>query len=121
MLARDPDQRRVLRRAARIVGHTIAARVERAAGGELGGVGHVAGDSDQPALLAAQHRQGSWVPGEVAVVVVAAAPHRKAAFAACRWIIDEIKERLPVWKREHYADGASEWVGCGCHRNGEQS
>ena len=71
--------------------------------------------------VAAAHRQGSLVPGEVAVVVVTAAPHRQEAFAACRWIIDEIKERLPVWKREHYADGASEWVGCGCHRNGEQS
>jgi molybdopterin synthase catalytic subunit len=71
--------------------------------------------------VAAAHRHGSLAPGEVAVVVVAAAPHRQEAFAACRWIIDEIKERLPVWKREHYADGASEWVGCGCHRDGEPS
>jgi molybdopterin synthase catalytic subunit len=40
------------------------------------------------------------------------APHRDAAFSACRFIIDELKNRLPIWKKEHYADGDSDWVGC---------
>jgi molybdopterin synthase catalytic subunit len=58
------------------------------------------------------HRTGSLALGEAAVWVGALSGHRGAAFAACRWIIDEIKRRLPVWKREHYADGASAWVRC---------
>jgi molybdopterin synthase catalytic subunit len=44
--------------------------------------------------------------------VGALAAHRGEAFAACRWIIDEIKHRLPIWKREHYADGSRAWVRC---------
>lgn len=68
-----------------------------------------------PARVAAAHRHGSLVPGDVAVVVAAASPHRAEAFAACRWVIDEIKARLPVWKREHYVDGTSAWVDCRCH------
>lgn len=67
------------------------------------------------ARVGAAHRHGSLGVGEAAVLVVAAAPHREEAFAACRWVIDRIKDRLPVWKREHYADGTSAWVACGCH------
>jgi len=40
------------------------------------------------------------------------AEHREAAFKACQYIIDEIKVRLPIWKKEHYTDGSSEWVNC---------
>lgn len=72
-----------------------------------------------PARVAAAHRHGRLVLGDVAVVVVAASPHRQEAFAACRWVIDRIKESLPVWKREHYADGTAAWVACGCHQQGE--
>ncbi len=72
-----------------------------------------------PTRVAAAHRHGTLAPGEAAVVVVAASAHRQEAFAACRWVIDEIKERLPLWKREHYDDGSSAWVGCGCHRQAE--
>lgn len=68
-----------------------------------------------PARVAAAHRCGTLEVGEVAVVVVAAAPHRQEAFLACRWIIDQIKERLPIWKRELFTDGTSAWVACGCH------
>lgn len=67
------------------------------------------------ARVGAAHRHGSLRVGDIAVVVAAAAPHRDEAFAACRWVIDRIKERLPVWKREHYADGSTAWVACGCH------
>jgi len=58
------------------------------------------------------HRTGSLELGDVAVWVAAAAGHRGAAFDACRYIIDETKARVPIWKREHYADGSSEWINC---------
>jgi adenylyltransferase/sulfurtransferase len=58
------------------------------------------------------HRLGRLAVGEVAVWVGACAPHRAEAFAACREIIDAVKHRLPIWKKEHYADGDSGWVNC---------
>ncbi|HWN05608.1 MAG TPA: molybdenum cofactor biosynthesis protein MoaE, partial [Steroidobacteraceae bacterium] len=58
------------------------------------------------------HRLGPLGVGDVAVWVGVAAPHRAEAFAACREIIDAIKHRLPIWKKEHYADGDSGWVNC---------
>jgi molybdopterin synthase catalytic subunit len=54
------------------------------------------------------HRVGALEIGELAVWVGASAAHRDAAFAACRWIIDEVKSRVPIWKQERYADGAVE-------------
>jgi molybdopterin synthase catalytic subunit len=60
--------------------------------------------------LAALHRVGSLVVGDLAVVCAAGAPHRGEAFRACRALIDRIKERVPVWKREHGPDGPY-WVG----------
>ena len=58
------------------------------------------------------HRSGILQLGDVAVWVGVAAAHRAAAFDACRYIIDEIKQRLPIWKRETYAEGDSGWVNC---------
>jgi molybdopterin synthase catalytic subunit len=58
------------------------------------------------------HRVGMLEIGECAVWVGVAAPHREEAFAACRYIIDQVKVRLPIWKKEHYADGHSGWVNC---------
>jgi molybdopterin synthase catalytic subunit len=58
------------------------------------------------------HRLGSLELGEVAVWVGAAAAHRDEAFRACRYIIDEVKHRLPIWKKEHYQSGDSGWVNC---------
>ncbi|MFT5783570.1 MAG: molybdopterin/thiamine biosynthesis adenylyltransferase, partial [Candidatus Krumholzibacteriia bacterium] len=56
--------------------------------------------------------------GEVAVWVGVSARHRADAFQACRYLIDEIKHRLPVWKKEHYVEGPAEWVDCeGCHHH----
>jgi molybdopterin synthase catalytic subunit len=61
----------------------------------------------------ASHRVGHLRVGEVAVRVSVAASHRDEAFTACRWIIDQIKLRVPIWKREHYRDGQSAWAsGC---------
>jgi molybdopterin synthase catalytic subunit len=64
---------------------------------------------------AAIHAIGDLAPGDLAVWVGAAAPHREQAFAACRELIDAIKAHVPIWKRETYANGKSEWVeGCSC-------
>ena len=62
------------------------------------------------AQVAVVHRTGRVAVGEPSVVVACAAPHRPAAFGACRYVIDELKVRAPIWKRIHYADGASEWA-----------
>jgi molybdopterin synthase catalytic subunit len=56
------------------------------------------------------HRTGHLRIGELAVWVGVTAEHRAAAFDACRHIIDEVKARVPIWKKEHYAGGASAWV-----------
>ena len=58
------------------------------------------------------HRIGLLEIGELAVWVGVAAAHRDEAFRACRYIIDELKVRLPIWKKEHYVDGDSGWVNC---------
>src|SRR5882762_5417629 len=60
--------------------------------------------------LAALHRVGALAVGEIAVVCAASAPHRSEAFRACRLMIDRVKERVPIWKREHGPDGPY-WVG----------
>lgn len=58
------------------------------------------------------HRTGMLEIGDCAVWVGVVSPHRDEAFAACRYIIDEVKLRLPIWKKEHYTDGDSGWVNC---------
>ena len=58
------------------------------------------------------HRTGLLELGDCAVIVGVTSAHRDAAFRGCRYIIDEVKIRLPIWKKEHYADGASEWINC---------
>jgi len=58
------------------------------------------------------HRVGSLGLGEMAVWVGVSSAHRGEAFDACRFIIDEVKHRLPIWKKEHYRNGDSGWVNC---------
>lgn len=58
------------------------------------------------------HRLGGLELGDLAVWVGVSSPHRDEAFAACRYIIDEVKHRVPIWKKEHYVDGDSGWVNC---------
>ena len=71
---------------------------------------------------AAVHAVGDLGPGDLAVWVGAAAAHREAAFAACRELIDAIKDRVPVWKHETYADGKSSWIaGCDHAEKAEHS
>jgi molybdopterin synthase catalytic subunit len=60
--------------------------------------------------LAVVHRTGELAIGDVSVAIAASSPHRAESFDASRYVIEEIKKRLPVWKQEHYADGQAEWV-----------
>ncbi len=62
------------------------------------------------AQVQVRHRVGVLEIGDVAVAIVASAPHRAEAFAACRAAIDRIKETVPIWKREFHPDGTSDWV-----------
>jgi molybdopterin synthase catalytic subunit len=60
--------------------------------------------------IVCEHRVGTLALGEASVVVAAAHPHRAPAFDAARYVIEELKRRVPIWKLEHYVDGTREWV-----------
>lgn len=60
--------------------------------------------------MVVEHRIGALQLGEVSVAIAVAHPHRGEAYEASRYIIEALKNRLPIWKREHYVDGRSEWV-----------
>ena len=60
--------------------------------------------------VAIVHRVGHLELGEISVVVAVSCPHRHQAFDACRWLIDTLKEVVPIWKKEVWADGREEWV-----------
>lgn len=70
-------------------------------------------DPRRSVRVAAVHRVGVLPVGETAVVVVAVAPHRAVAFAACSDLIERLKQGAPIWKRQRFTDGVSEWVGVG--------
>jgi molybdopterin synthase catalytic subunit len=61
--------------------------------------------------LAAVHRVGDLQVGDLAVVVAVSCPHRAEAFAACRKLIDDLKQEVPIWKHQRFSDGTEEWVG----------
>jgi molybdopterin synthase catalytic subunit len=63
--------------------------------------------------LAAVHRTGELDIGDLAVVAAVSCPHRGEAFEACRVLIDTLKHEVPIWKRQWFSDGSSEWVGGG--------
>jgi molybdopterin synthase catalytic subunit len=63
--------------------------------------------------VALRHRIGQLEIGDTAVAVVAASAHRDEAFLACRYVIEEVKRRVPFWKKEYFADGSVAWVGSG--------
>lgn len=75
-------------------------------------VAEVAARSAGVRAVAASHRIGVLEIGEAALVVAVAADHRQAAFSSCTELVDAIKARLPVWKRQFFADGTDEYVGC---------
>ena len=62
-------------------------------------------------LVAAAHRIGALQIGDVALFAVVAASHRREAFETCERLVEEIKHTIPIWKRQWFDDGASEWVG----------
>ncbi|MDX2357718.1 molybdenum cofactor biosynthesis protein MoaE [Dietzia sp. PP-33] len=78
---------------------------------ELEGGGRL--DPRRSVRVGAVHRVGELPVGEVAVVAVAVAPHRAEAFAACSDLIERLKHGVPIWKRQRFSDGLSEWVGVG--------
>ena len=63
-----------------------------------------------PCRIALRHRVGRLGLGDAAVAITAAAAHRDESFQACRYVIEELKRRVPIWKRERYADGSEAWV-----------
>jgi molybdopterin synthase catalytic subunit len=63
--------------------------------------------------LVVEHRLGALELGETSIAIVVAHPHRASAYEASRFVIEEVKRRLPIWKREGYVDGSSDWVNAG--------
>ncbi|GAB3686958.1 molybdenum cofactor biosynthesis protein MoaE [Angustibacter aerolatus] len=100
---RDHDEQRTVQ-ALRYLGHPTAEDRLRAV---LDGVA----ERHDVHALAAVHRVGDLVVGDLAVVVAAAASHRGTAFDACRDAIDTLKQEVPIWKEQVFDDGGSEWVG----------
>jgi molybdopterin synthase catalytic subunit len=86
-------------------GHPTAEAVLREVAAEI------AADPDVYAV-AVSHRIGTLQIGDVALVAAVSTAHRGAAFAACARLVDEVKARLPIWKRQVFADGSDEWVNC---------
>ncbi|BDE06241.1 hypothetical protein WPS_15170 [Vulcanimicrobium alpinum] len=78
--------------------------------GEMEAIAHETSERFGPLALGMLHRTGRVELGEPSVLVVVAAPHRGAAFDACRYAIDALKARVPIWKREIYRDGETAWI-----------
>jgi molybdopterin synthase catalytic subunit len=72
----------------------------------------VAKRADQVRGLAVSHRIGRLDVGDVALACAVSADHRREAFVVCAELVDELKHRLPIWKRQLFADGTTEWVNC---------
>ncbi|MBU8811045.1 molybdenum cofactor biosynthesis protein MoaE [Mycolicibacterium goodii] len=70
----------------------------------------IAAEADGVRAIAVSHRVGALKIGDAALVAAVAADHRRAAFETCARLVDVVKERLPVWKHQHFADGTDEWV-----------
>jgi molybdopterin synthase catalytic subunit len=68
--------------------------------------------------VALVHRVGHLELGEISVVVAVSCPHRRQAFEACQWLIDTLKDVVPIWKKEVWADGTAEWVHPGIETRG---
>jgi molybdopterin synthase catalytic subunit len=77
---------------------------------ELAAIVEEASDRWHTGDIVVEHRVGTLDLGDASVVIAVAQPHRGEAYEASRYIIEELKKRLPIWKKEHYVDGRSEWV-----------
>lgn len=80
------------------------------ADGVLSEIAREAGERFGTERLAVVHRTGELTLGEVSVAIAVSTPHRAESYDASRYVIEEIKKRLPVWKHEHFVDGRSDWV-----------
>ena len=80
---------------------------------EMGAIAREAHERFGVSRLVVEHRLGALGLGDVSVAVVAAHPHRAPALDATRFVIEQLKRRVPIWKLEHYADGTREWVAAG--------
>lgn len=92
-----------------VIGLEYSAYIEMARR-ELAAIVAEAAAAAPNADISAVHRIGELGIGDVSVAVAAGHAHRGPAFDACRYVIEELKQRVPIWKREHYASGNSEWV-----------
>jgi len=77
---------------------------------ELAAIAAQAGERFGTGAIAIEHRLGELTLEDASVGIAVAHPRRDGAYMASRWIIEELKRRVPIWKREHYADGTREWV-----------
>jgi molybdopterin synthase catalytic subunit len=80
---------------------------------ELADIAREAHDRFATDDIAIEHRLGTLDLGDASVAIAVAHPHRGEAYDASRYIIEELKKRVPIWKLEHYVDGTREWVGAG--------
>jgi molybdopterin synthase catalytic subunit len=103
-VVRDVDHRRPVVEL-EYQGHPSAERVLQDIAAE------VAADEDVLAL-AVSHRVGVLAVGDVALVAAVATAHRREAFDVCARLVEQVKHRLPIWKRQVFADGSDEWVNC---------
>ena len=87
------------------VGHPSAAAVLAEVAGEFTG-------RDGVHAIAVEHRVGTLAVGDLALVASVSASHRAQAFGVCSDLVDRIKERLPIWKRQLFTDGTAEWSNC---------
>ncbi len=94
-------------RAVRGMRYDAYEEMARAVLGEIAGEAAARLGTDRVAVV---HRTGDLAIGEVSVAIAVSSPHRAEAYEASRYVIEEIKKRLPVWKKEHYADGEAAWV-----------
>jgi len=83
---------------------------------ELADIAREAHDRFATDDIAIEHRLGTLDLGDASVAIAVAHPHRGAAYDASRYIIEELKKRVPIWKLEHYVDGTREWVAAGARR-----
>ncbi len=83
---------------------------EAMAASELVAIADEAADRFATSAVAIEHRLGELALEEASVGIAVAHAHRDDAYALSRWVIEELKRRVPIWKREHYADGTREWV-----------
>ena len=80
---------------------------------EMAAIAREADEQFGVSRLVVEHRLGHLGLGDVSIAIVAGHAHRMAALDATRFVIEQVKQRVPIWKREHYVDGTREWVGAG--------